>query len=84
MMTNDVLQILDVEVTEFPSRASGEQGYEHINKIAARYAESERPALVAKLTEWLLLKSEPKTMIAVDIAGIVPCYGERRMFITCR
>jgi hypothetical protein len=30
-------QILDAEVAGFPSRASGEQGYEYINKIAARY-----------------------------------------------
>lgn len=68
-MTNDLLQLLDDEVAGFPSRASGEQGYEYINKIAARYVQSERPMLVAALTEWLLLRSEPKTMLAVDIAG---------------
>lgn len=68
-MTNDLLEILDAEVAGFPSRASGEQGYEYINKIAARYVGTERQALVSVLTEWLWLRSEPKTMIAVDIAG---------------
>lgn len=69
MMTNNVLQILDAEVAGFPSRASGEQGYEYINKIAARYVTSERQKLVAALSTWLHLRSEPKTMIAVDVAG---------------
>ena len=68
-MATDLLQILDAEVAGFPSRASGEQGYEYINKIAARYVKSERSNLVAALTSWLQLRSEPKTMIAVDIAG---------------
>lgn len=68
-MANDLLQLLDDEVAGFPSRASGEQGYEYVNMIAARYVHSERPMLVAALTEWLLLRSESKTMLAVDIAG---------------
>ena len=68
-MTIDLLQILNSEVTEFPTRASGEQLYEHIGNIAARYARTERSALVAALTNWLLLRLEPKTMIAIDIAG---------------
>lgn len=68
-MTTDILQILDAEVATFPSRASGEQLYEHLNMIAARYAKSERLSLVAALTSWLQLRSEPRTMIAVDIAG---------------
>jgi len=68
-MANELLQILDAEVAGFPSRASGEQGYEYINKIAARYVASERQELIAALKKWLLLRSEPKTMIAVDIIG---------------
>jgi hypothetical protein len=68
-MANYILQILDSEVAGFPSRASGEQGYEFINRIAARYVKSERSMLIAALTDWLLLRSEPKTMIALDIAG---------------
>jgi hypothetical protein len=68
-MTNTLLQLLDAEVAGFPARASGEQGYEYINNIVARYAISERKKLVAALKEWLLLRSEPKTMLAVDIVG---------------
>ncbi len=69
MMMNDLLQLLNGEVAEFPSRASGEEGYEYINKIAGRYVTSERQKLVAALTSWLQLRSEPKTMIAVDVAS---------------
>lgn len=68
-MTDNLLHVLDAEVASFPSRASGEQLYEHINKMAARYVASERRELVDALKEWLLLRSEPKTMLAVDIAG---------------
>lgn len=68
-MTTSLLDILDAEVAGFPSRASGEQLYEHINKIAARYVASERQELVSAVKRWLLLRSEPKTMLAVDIAG---------------
>lgn len=68
-MTANLLYVLDAEVADFPSRASGEQLYEHLNKIAVRYVVSERQELVAALNEWLLLRSEPKTMLAVDIAG---------------
>jgi hypothetical protein len=69
MMTNDILQILHAEVAGFSNRASGEQGYDYINKIAARYVTSERQKLVAALSTWLHLRSEPKTLIAVDAAG---------------
>jgi hypothetical protein len=69
MMMSDVLQALDAEVVGFPRRASGEQLYEHINKVAAHYAKSDRLGLVVALTYWLQLRSEPKTMIAVDLAG---------------
>jgi hypothetical protein len=68
-MTNILLQLLDAEVAGFPTRASGEQGYEYMNNIVARYAVSEREELIAARKEWLLLRSEPKTMLAVDIAG---------------
>lgn len=68
-MTNTLLQLLDAEVAGFPARASGEQGYEHINHLVTRYAISEREELIAALNEWLILRSEPKTMLAVDIAG---------------
>jgi hypothetical protein len=56
-------------VANFPARASGEQLYDHISKIIAHYVQGERQMLIAALTQWLLLKSEPRTMIAVDIVG---------------
>ncbi|WP_133719246.1 hypothetical protein [Methylocaldum gracile] len=69
MITNNLLEVLDAEVASFPSRASGEQLYAHISKIAARYVASERQEVISAVTEWLILRSEPKTMLAVDIAG---------------
>lgn len=68
-MKTELLQILDAEVVGFPTKASGEQLYERIGKIAACYAKAERSELIAALADWLQLRSEPKTMIALDIAG---------------
>lgn len=68
-MATNLLDILDFELEEFPDRASGEQLYEYIGKQAARYSKSDRSELVVALMEWLKLRSEPKTMIALDIAG---------------
>lgn len=68
-MENEILNILDYEVSEYPKRSTGEDGYEYINKIAAKYISSNRNLLISALSVWIDLRSEPKTMLAVDIAG---------------
>lgn len=68
-MTNNLLLVFDAEVAGFSNRAPGEQLYDHLNKIAARYVASEHHELVFAVREWLLLRSEPKTMLVVDIVA---------------
>lgn len=68
MNANHVLDHLEDEVFCFPAQASGEELYDHITRIAGRYATEERGLLVKAVAKWLALRSEPRTMLAVQIA----------------
>jgi len=67
-MKNNVLDILNDEMAGYPQRASGEDGYRFINKIAKNYLESDKEELINALLIWMRERSEPNTMVAVDIA----------------
>ena len=67
MTGEEVKDWLDAEVEQFPQRASGEDLYRYIVQRTKHAAESDRWALVSALTVWLGLRSEPKTMLAVEI-----------------
>jgi len=68
-MSRDILKWLDSEVDSFPERASGEEFYEYFEKIAERAIEEDRNSFVDAMMQWLLLRAEPKTMIAVEMVG---------------
>lgn len=68
MSGNAVLDHLNAEAAAFPSRVSGEEFYSYMGRLAARYLQSDRQELTSALTNWLLLRTEPKTMLAVQIA----------------
>ena len=53
----------------FPSRASGEDLYEYMNKISIGLIKESREDFIMAMTNWLQLRSEPKTMLAVEIIG---------------
>jgi hypothetical protein len=67
-MTTELLQLFESELSAYPHRASGAELYEYFNRMAARHVGTARPALVTALRAWILLKSEPRTMLAIDIA----------------
>ncbi len=67
MTTEDVRRWLDDEVDRFPERAAGEDLYRYIVQRTKQAAESDRSALTSALNDWLHLRSEPKTMLAVEI-----------------
>ena len=68
-MNKDFMKWFDDEVASFPRRASGEELYEHMAKLAEIAITEDSKSVVAVMTQWLQLRSEPKTMIAVDLAG---------------
>jgi len=59
---------LEQEIAIFPERAPGEELYAYLIKRTASLVESDRCSLVKALAEWLKLRSEPRTMLAVEIA----------------
>lgn len=68
-MTGVVEKWLDSEVENFPARASGEELYEYMEKAALQALSDSRSEFVMAMTHWLRLRSEPKTMIAVEMIG---------------
>ena len=69
-MTGDEVRVwLDDEVANFPERTSGEDLYPYIMRRTAGVAEADRASLGEALSGWLKLRSEPKTMLAVELAA---------------
>lgn len=60
---------LEEELANFPERASGEELYAYLIKHTIPLVEADRDSLVQALAEWLRLRSEPRTMLAVEIAA---------------
>ena len=69
MMRSTALEQLNAELFAFPSRASGEELYEKISRLARRIEVADREQLVSALFAWLKSRSEPKTMLALQIAS---------------
>lgn len=69
MTRDEMKEWLEGEIASFPERASGEEGYRFMVRQTARVLDSDRQALVAVLRDWLLLRAEPRTMLAVEIAA---------------
>jgi len=69
MTKDEMKQWLEGEIANFPERASGEEGYRFMLRQTARALDADRQALVEVLRDWLLLRAEPRTMLAVEIAA---------------
>lgn len=69
MTRDEMKEWLESELANFPKRASGEEGYRFMVRQTARVLASDRQALVDVLHDWLLLRAEPRTMLAVEIAA---------------
>lgn len=69
MTGEEIRAWLDDELANFPTRASGEELYDYLARRTAGIAETGRESLVEALSAWLNLRSEPRTMLAVDLAA---------------
>lgn len=69
MTAEEIRGWIEDELANFPERASGEDLYAYFGRLIARVVESDRASLVQALSGWLQLRSEPRTMLAVDLAA---------------
>jgi len=69
MTGEEIRAWLDDEIARFSERSSGEELYAYLARRTARVAQTDRRSLVEALSTWLKLRSEPRTMLAVDLAA---------------
>jgi hypothetical protein len=68
MSKNNILPILETAMNDPGSFKSGEYLEEHILTDARKFLVSDRIGLIEALCEWISMKSEPQTMLAISIA----------------
>ena len=69
MTTDEIVSYLEAELGAYPKRASAVELYEFLVGKARLLRDANRQGLVEALGRWLELRSEPRTMLAVDIAS---------------
>jgi len=69
MTGEEIRAWLDDEIANFPERASGEELYAYLTRRTLGVAQTDRAAFAEALSAWLQLRSEPRTMLAVDLAA---------------
>ena len=69
MSIHNALNLLEAELRGHPDRDSAVDLYRHVLDLARRIQANDRAGLVGALDAWLKQRSEPRTMIAVDVAG---------------
>jgi hypothetical protein len=65
----EALRVLETDITDPGAVKSGEYLREHVFRHAKTLVSEDRPSLIAALETWLADRSEPRTMLAVDVAG---------------
>jgi hypothetical protein len=68
MSKDNILPILETAMNDPGSFKSGEYLEEHVLTDARKFLVSDRIGLVEALCEWVSLKSEPQTMLAISVA----------------
>ena len=69
MSIRSALEYFDAELRGHPDRDSAVDLYRHMLDLAHRVDVSDREGLIGALDAWLKQRSEPRTMIAVDLIG---------------
>lgn len=84
MNKNDIIMVFETDLTDPGSLKSGEYLESHILTHAQEIVRANRPALIEILTEWLALRIEPQTMLAVKVAGTVRLHELRGALLALR
>lgn len=69
MGKDDVLMLLETDMQDPGAHKSGEHLETHVLSRCLAVLQTDRPGLIAALHEWLHLRTEPRTMLAVRLAG---------------
>ena len=69
MSIHGALDLFEAELSGHPDRDSAVNLYRHMLDLAQQVDVNDHEGLVRALDAWLKQRSEPRTMIAVDIAG---------------
>ena len=69
MTAIEMLEWLEEMWSNSPAPDSGEQSYRHLQFHVERIVKSQREPLVIALRKWISLRSEPRTMVAADLAA---------------
>ena len=67
MAKTDVLEVFDSALNDPGALKSGEYLEEHIVNYAKEMFINDRTGVIDALREWLVLREEPKTMLAVKV-----------------
>jgi hypothetical protein len=68
MSKNNILAVLETAMNNPGSFKSGEYLEEHVLSNAKKLLLNDRVGLIEALCEWVSLKSEPQTMLAISVA----------------
>ena len=69
MSIRSTLDLFEAEIHGHPDRDSGVDLYRHMLNLSQQVDVNDHEGLVGALDAWLKQRSEPRTMIAVDISG---------------
>jgi hypothetical protein len=84
MNKEDIVRIFETDMTDPGSLQSGEYLKTHILAHAQVVARMNRSALVAVLIDWLTLREEPQTMLAVRVAQDLGLHELRSALLVLR
>lgn len=71
MTTDEVLSVLETDVEDPGSEKSGEYLEQHVLAHASAIAGHSRRELIEALRHWLALKTLPRTLVAIRVAGLL-------------
>ncbi|MCK9589240.1 MAG: hypothetical protein WC076_09860 [Terrimicrobiaceae bacterium] len=77
MKKEEIIAIFETDFSNPGSVKSGEYLEDHVLTHAQEIVKANRGALIEILADWLAMRTEPQTMLAVKIAGVL-CVRELR------
>lgn len=84
MKKENIIAIFDTDLNDPGAIKSGEYLEEHVLMHAQEIVRQERPALIEVLTDWVVLREEPQTMLAVRIAKSLHLHELRNVLLALR
>ncbi len=84
MGKGEVLAALETDLSDPGSLKSGEYLEEHVLRRARQIVANDRSGLVEVLEDWILLRAEPRTALAVSVAKTLRMRELRELIVALR